>query len=283
MAGQQSRGLVRKIRVSVQMIRRRGPQFLRAMQMDRRHLVSLLLDVPGRLLDKRAAAAHHQMVETILAPDSSVTMVVIPGWDQMKPALYQMAQRLHELTGYSVLMPHTHQRGNVCTYHQMREANASLMKTLAERRQAVVLIGYSRGGQNAIDFAEMLIQEGLDPGLISIISVATPWKGSPLAFFTYMPGGREMVIGSPALHTHQQQRDRLLKAGVQMRHFRFWLDGVAPPGTCHEDAEVLYATFCHYCIHAPWVWEKIAAAVKELTALMQSTEAIPPTKETLRA
>lgn len=228
-------------------------------------LASLAFDGSvGKLIDRWAGDRPYS---SIAARGSPATIVLIPGWEQTAQAMLPMGTMLARRTGCRVVFPETHEKGNIWTYRQMCRENEWLLKQLTAEGNPVIMVGYSRGGLNAVDFAQRLIQLGMSPGQITLISIATPWHGSPLAYFTLGSAGREMRPGHPSLALKRRQLESLAARGMKAVHWRFAIDGVVPRRSCHECARVMAGTFSHYCIHRARVAHEIAKQIRWLLGL----------------
>lgn len=260
------RSFLETARCMIQLLARQGKQAWAAaiaMGEGKAHLIALALDGAGKVLDNVSGHLYNSRIKDIAGGGADATVVMMPGWQQRPSALIPFARFLAPRLYCDVRFPRTHPSGNIWSYNQMVDKNTLLLQQLAATGKPIVLVGYSRGGQNACDFARELISLGVEPSDICIATIATPWHGSPLAHLTFIPAGHQMVPGHGSLAEHRELLVELLKHGVDVLHFRFSLDAVAPAYTCAANAEVLPDTPCHYSIHLRRVQQRVAKALHQ--------------------
>lgn len=226
-----------------------------------------VLDGIGMLIDREMAKRGRKPPWTRIGREA---VVFIPGWAQSGEALGAMASRVAQIIQTSVFIAITPEEGGNCDlYQRMLARNLELLVELTNFDR-VVLVGYSRGGHNAVHFAQWLLEHGFTHDRVSLCTIATPHDGSPLAGFTFRRAGKQMRCGAAEMRAYIRDLAELEKAGMRHEPFRFQRDGVVPKRYAHPRARVIPHTYSHYFILVWWVWTFIGFEVLELLGRMDT-------------
>lgn len=190
-----------------------------------------------------------------IAGSDGKTIVVCHGFGPPTHYLHQRGPELATATDAVILFPQTAARGNFDTFEEFLDRNRDFIAALASRSGEIIFVGFSRGGINAAGLAAAVIEAGMESNEVYLITVATPWRGSWMAWFTRSEAGKEMHPGSAAL---KAQRAKLDALHHRPQHVRCPHDAVVPHGGAHEEAEPVECATGHWSIYSQAMWAHVA-------------------------
>lgn len=181
--------------------------------------------------------------------------------------------------------------GNIARIGLATTLNWPRAEQLLKDGYTLILLGYSRGGLNAIALARKLVKAGYPADRIIVITLASPIRGSYLGFVQFLgllplfpllgwlPYFRafraawEMVPYSRGTRRTQAAIHFLRERGVQIKFYYFWRDSLvmkhqaAPAG---EDAVLVRGSSGHCSLRLLCVLRFIS---REIRKIMQEIEA----------
>ncbi|MBI2410794.1 MAG: hypothetical protein HYV32_02805 [Candidatus Kerfeldbacteria bacterium] len=233
--------------------------------------VTLQYDLPaklGNVLDRRTHKAALPEPHEQKKAGRKFGIFFCIGWNQCAKDFERMALILARLVKAAFYHFETPTGcGNIARIGLATTLNWPRAEQLLKDGYTLILLGYSRGGLNAIALARKLVKAGYPADRIIVITLASPIRGSYLGFVQFLSmlplfpllgwlpyfrafrAAWEMVPYSRGVRRTQAAIRFLRKQGVQIKFFYFWRDSLvmkhqaAPP----DEEVALIPGSCGHC------------------------------------